>query len=156
MSKSQNPSEPNSSEPNPEFMQEFQKKIEAYAAAAEAGDQNAASQAAFAALAMAGMEAINNPIPEILLGQEAQEHEAAQNWAGAEAAYRKLLALHEASGNPRLIVKPHIDLSRLFRLQNRQEEAWEQACAASEVGRKADMFMLLTMALDNEADCALD
>src|SRR3954452_1288914 len=143
-----------SSEPNPEFMKDFQKKIEAYASAAEAGDQDTATQAAFAALTMAGFEAMNNPTPEIVLGQEAQEHEAAQNWAGAEAAYRKLLALHEASGNPVFVIKPHLDLSRLFSLLNRHDEAWEQACAASEAGRKADMFMLLIRALDNEAECA--
>jgi tetratricopeptide (TPR) repeat protein len=144
------------SKPNPEFMAEFQKRIEAYASAAEAGDQEATTQAGMAAFMLAGMEAINNPTPEILLAQEAQEHEAAQNWAGAEAAYGKLLALHEASGNPRFVVKPHLDLCRLFWLLNRRDEGWEHACAASEAGRKADMFMLLIMALDNEAGCALD
>jgi tetratricopeptide (TPR) repeat protein len=154
MSKDQNP--PESDSQDPEFMKKFQKTIESYASAVEGDDQSAATEAAFAALALAGMEAMSNPTPDLLLAEEAHKCESARDWAGAEAAYRKLLAMHEASGNPRFIVKPQLDLSNLFRLLGRLDEAWEFACAASGTGRKADMFTLLTMALDNEAACALD
>ncbi len=140
----------------PAFAARFEETIKAYANAVEAGDDDVAAQAAMAALAQAGMEAMTNPTPDILLLQEAERCEQAQDWAGAETAYRKVLALREATENPRLAVKPHLDLSRLFRLRGRSDEAWSHACTASEIGRRADMSTLLAMALDNEAACALD
>jgi tetratricopeptide (TPR) repeat protein len=140
----------------PDFMKRFEGTVKAYADAVEAGDDDTASQAAMAVLVQAGMEAIANPTPEILLRQEAERCEQSSDWAGAEAAYRKVLALNEAEDNPRLAVKPHMDLSRLFRLTGRPDEAWTHACTASELGRRSDMFTLLAMALDNEAACALE
>jgi tetratricopeptide (TPR) repeat protein len=137
-------------------MERFEETIKAYSKAVDVGDDDAAAQAAMAALVQAGMEAVTNPTPEVLLRQEAERCEQTQDWAGAEVAYRKVLALSEGENNLRMMVKPHVDLSRLFRLIGRQDGAWTHACTASELGRRADMFTLLAMALDNEAACALD
>ena len=140
----------------PRFMEQFEESIKSYADAVQAGDDNAAAQAAMAALALAGMEAMTSPTPDILLLERAAECEARQDWAGAEAAYREVLALKAVAENPRYLVKPHLNLSKLFRLVGRKDEAWAEACTATGLARGADMFTLLTMALDNEASCALD
>ncbi|PWU14707.1 MAG: hypothetical protein C5B50_16795 [Verrucomicrobia bacterium] len=156
MSANQDGSAPAEKSGESPFMERLEETVKAYAKAVEAGDDDAAEQAAMAALVQAGMEALANPTPEILLRQEAERCERSLDWAGTEVAYRKVLALNEAENNSRMMVKPHMDLSRLFRLIGRQDAAWTHACTASELGRRADMFPLLAMALDNEAACALE
>ncbi len=78
----------------PEPLQPVQEQVEAYAAAVETGDTDRADKAALAMLALAGAEAANHPTPELLLAVEAETCESAADWAGAEAAYRKLLAMY--------------------------------------------------------------
>jgi hypothetical protein len=71
--------------------------------------QNAAMQA----LLMAGEEALKNPTPSLLLKQEAGDCEDKGDWAGAEAACRKVVALEESLGNFGMIAKAYMDLSIL-------------------------------------------
>jgi len=93
--------------------------------------------------------------PSLALKQEAAEHEARGDWVGAEACYRKVLASEEATGNPGLICKAHFDLSRLFLLIGDLGKAEASARAATAAARRAEVFPLLVMALENEATCAL-
>ena len=68
MSENENGPSPEKSR-DPAFMERFEQTIKTYANAVETGDDDAAAQAAMAALLQAGMEAINNPTPNILLLQ---------------------------------------------------------------------------------------
>lgn len=142
-------------EPEPEFLAEFQKAISAFADATNAGNDEGAEKAAMAALMMAGMEAMKNPTPALRLGEEAEACQQAGDWAGAEAAYLKLLEVQEQSGNFGLITKPLMDLSRLYRYSGKLDLASRYARAATAAARKADFTTLLAMTLDNEAATAL-
>jgi ATP/maltotriose-dependent transcriptional regulator MalT len=139
-----------------QFMKEFEKVIQSYTDAVSRDRPEEARDAAMEALLMAGKEALKNPTSSLLLKEEAGNCEAKGDWTGAEAAYRKVLALEEASGNFGLIAKAHMDLCRLLRLRGRLDEARQFALQAAEGARRAQIFPVLVMALDLEACCALD
>jgi hypothetical protein len=154
---SSHPGEPNSpGEPATDqpFMKQFEEKILNYARATEAGKPEEAMGAAMEAFIMAAEEAARNPTPSLLAKQEAAECESRCDWAGAEAVYRKVLPLEEATGNFGLIAKAQMDLSRLLRVVGRLAEAWEFAGAATDSARRAQIFPVLVMALENQAFCA--
>ncbi len=140
---------------NAEFMKEFERTIAAYGQAIEAGNVQAAEGAAIQALMLAGAEALRNPTPALQLKQEAGECESRRDWAGAEAAYRKVLVLEEASGILGPIAKAQMDLARLLRRVGRLDEAWQFAQAATGSARRANVFPVLVMALEGEVACAL-
>lgn len=156
--------DPASKEPEPSrpdgtsdktFMKDFQAVIEDYAKAINADDQEKADQAAMSALIMAGMNAIEHPTPELVMAEQASEYLTAGNWQAAEDAYRKLIALQEQAATPGLTTKPLLDLSSLFYLLDRLDEAWVCAQAATQAARPAEMNALLAMALESQATCAL-
>lgn len=142
--------------PDAVFIQEFEKVIQSYAEAVTDDKPEEAQNAAMQALLMAGEEALKNPTPSLLLKQEAGDYENKGDWAGAEAAYRKVVVLEESSGNFGMIAKAQMDLSRLLRLLGRLDEAWRFACQATTSARHTEIFPVLLMALSNESLCALD
>jgi hypothetical protein len=151
---------PKEDQPGPpdqtDFQRQFERLIKTYGEATEAGKTEEATQAAFSAFAMAAEEAARNPTPDLKLAQEASDCEQRRDWAGAEAAYRKRLALKQSTDNAGLRSKWQMDLSRLLRLLGRMGEAWELAEAAVESARAFQVSYVLAMALENQALCALD
>jgi hypothetical protein len=85
----QNPPKPDGSF-GPEFMEKFQGTIKSYA------------------------EAIAHPTPDLLVAEAAANSLRAGDWVAAEEACRKHLTMQEQTGNPGLLAKPRMDLSRLF------------------------------------------
>ena len=61
---------------------------------------------------LAAEHAGKNPTPELSLREEACECEARRDWAGAEAIYRKLLAMAESSDHA-----PHAKFGRIHKAQ---------------------------------------
>jgi len=149
--KSQAPAEAG---PSPQFMKALEGVVSTWAEATTAGKTEEAQNAAMQALILAGMEALENPTPSLLLKQEADDLEGKGDWAAAEAVRRKILAVEESSGD--FGAKAQMDLCRLLRLVGRLDEACQFASAATISARRADVFPLVVMALENEAFCALD
>ena len=173
---------PKSAEPKDAgWLKQFEQKIMAYSKAASAGQHDAAQAAALEALAMAAEEAERNPTPDLLLGMEADQCEEAGDWDGAEAARRKVLALHESGlaqfdaaakacaadstavqpDDDRwrffgLIAKANVDLSGLQKRRGKLDEAWSSALAATAAARRANCWPLLHLALQNQATLALE
>ena len=142
--------------PGEESLQDFQRVIERYAEAVNSDKPGEANQAALAALMMAAADAAAHPTPTLLLDMKASALLAARDWEGAENVYRELLVLQEQTGHPGLVAKPQMDLCSLFRLLGRLDEAGRLACAATESARRSELRPLLAMALDSEAQCALE
>jgi len=140
---------------NEGFMEKFQGVIESYASAINAEDQEKADQAAMSALMLVAMEEIEHPSPYGQLSEKASEHLMAGNWQAAEDAYRELIAMEEKIGKPGLTTKPLMDLSKLFYLRGRLDDAWAFAQAATESARRSEISTLLAMALDHQATCSL-
>ena len=139
----------------PEFVKQFEEAIASYARAVEAGHTEQAEAAALHAMTLAAGEAERNPTPSLQLKREAAECENRRDWVGAEAAYRKVLPLEEATGNFGLLAKPQMDLAGLLRCLGRVDEAWDFALAATDSARRCDLFPVLVMALECQASCAL-
>ena len=129
--------------------------VTSYASAVREGRAEDAQAAAMKALFLAAEEAQRNPSASMKFTVKAAECERNHDWAGAEAAYRKVLRRQEAAGNPGMIAKARIDLSKLLRLTGKMGEASEFAASATDAARRADMFPVLAMALENEIACAL-
>ena len=145
---------PEGTEGEQPFMKRFEQTIADYAQAAEGGNSEEADRIAMQALMMAAEEAQRNPTPSVIAKEEAAECESQSDWAGAEAAYRRALALEEATLSFGLIAKTQMDLSKLLRLVGRLGEAWEFAGAATSSARQAKVFPVLVMALENQLRCA--
>ncbi len=137
-----------------DFLKQFEATIQSYGAAMESGDRQEATAAAFSALMLATEEAMQNPTPEILLSMEASKCEETGDWLGAERVYRELAARYQSSGNPALVSKPWMDLSRLLRLLGRLDEAWQCALEATKSARAGGISPLTAQALENESICA--
>jgi hypothetical protein len=100
-------------------------------------------------------EAEKNPTPDLLLMQTADECEARGDWVGAEKARQEVLVLQERSGNLGLIAKAHLDLSGFWSLLGKSDAARTAALAATAAARRAELDVLISMTLGNEAECAL-
>jgi len=130
--------------------------IGSWAEATSAGNTQEAQNAAIMAYRMAEAQALNNPTPSLLLKQEAGDLESKGDWSGAEAVYRKVLALEESTGNFGSIAQAHLDLCQLLRLLGRSAEAGQLAVAATASARRTEIFPLIYVTLENEARCALE
>jgi hypothetical protein len=95
------------------------------------------------------------PTPESLLLDEATHCEATADWAGAEAAYRRLLVRAEETDDAYTQFRAHDQLAMLRGLLGRHDAALEEARAAVAAARREDLAPLLFMALDGQAFCAL-
>jgi tetratricopeptide (TPR) repeat protein len=139
-----------------EFDSKFRELVMSVGEAVHAGKDEDAKEAALTMLLMAGAKALKDPGEEVTLANEASWCEEAGDWAGAEAAHRKRLALHERSPCSVTAAKAWFDLSRLSRLLGRLEEAWSYARAATAAARREDLAPLTVMMLENEIHCALE
>jgi tetratricopeptide (TPR) repeat protein len=140
---------------SPDFMEKFQEVIKSYAEAINSDQAEEADRAAVALLAVAAAEAKAHPTLALQLGAEADNFLRAGDWVRSEDAYRKLMTLQEQTGNAGLLAKPQMDLSGLFCLIGRWDEAWSLARAATASARRTGLSPLIAMALRNEALCAL-
>jgi tetratricopeptide (TPR) repeat protein len=141
--------------PKEEVPRDFLRAIESYAEAVNAEKHDEAAEAALKALIIAAEQAMAHPTPEVELAEQADRCLRAADWAGAEAAYRKILRIQQETGNPGQVAKPRMDLSQLLRLIGRLDEAGELSRAATESARKSGLYPLIAMALRNEVSCAL-
>lgn len=141
---------------DPEFMKEFQEKIQSYADLTEAGNDTEAQKVALSLLMMAAEEAIENPTPDLVLKQKADDLENRCEWGEAEKVRREILAMEEKIGKFPLIAKAQMDLSRLLRTLGRIEEAREIAREGIISARRAELFPVLVMALESAAFCAME
>ena len=132
----------------------FVQLLQGYEEAVQAGRLSEADAIVWDVLALAGQQALANPSPELLLQMEAQRCEAAADWK-AEVAYRRVLDRGATTGNIASHYKAYADLSQLYQLVGNEAAALEQACFATAAARRADMPVLLTMALEQQAGCAL-
>jgi tetratricopeptide (TPR) repeat protein len=140
--------------PSP-LRESFRRSIEAYQKGVEANNTEQIEAAALHALAASAEIAEKEPRPELTLKLEAGKCEGRGDWAGAEALYHQVLGLEEASGNLGLIAKAHYDLSKLFLLIEDLDKADAAARKAAETARRADIFPLLVISLENLAVCEL-
>jgi hypothetical protein len=101
------------------------------------------------------MVASENPDPDLMLQMEADRCEDAGDWQGAEAAYQQVLDRAILSGTEAGQYKALSDLSYLHRLLDNDIKANELAHAAASAARKAGPSMLLSMACEEQATCAL-
>jgi hypothetical protein len=145
---------------DPAVMAEFTKAIEAFRKASSDGHGEQAEAAALQMLSLAAQEAERNPTPELELAVEAGECEARGAWDDADAIYRRLLAMAEASDAPSQqkfgrMFKVHRDRGSLFVLRSEYAQAHQTALAALAAARLADLQPLLVWALEFVAYCAL-
>lgn len=133
----------------------FMRLLQRYKDCVQAGRSGEADAITCDIMALAGQQALANPSPELLLQMEAQRCEAAANWKGAEVTYRKVLDRPATTGDGARQYKAFSDLSRLYHLVGNEAAALEQACSATAAARRADMPILLAMALEQQAECAL-
>jgi tetratricopeptide (TPR) repeat protein len=129
---------------------EFIASLETYQAAAASSDVAAMESAAIQVMAQVCEQAAKEPSENLRLVLEAHEHEAAGDWLKAEAAFRQALDLARKEGNAGIIFMGHSNLGGLFNLLGHAERALEEATAATEAARRADMPVLLARALTTE------
>jgi hypothetical protein len=148
VNQAERPNEPGPSDNALELVQQYQEAV-------QAGRMEDAEAAAWNLLAMMGQQAATRPDPEMLLLTEASNHEAAADWQGAEVAYRKVLARAVATGEVTSQYRAYVGLSGLFQLVGDHTTAIEQAHSATAAARQAGLPILVAMALEQQAACAL-
>ena len=136
-------------------MAKFMRGLKAYQQSAEAGNSGQMKASALEMFAAAAEEAEKNPTPQLTLKLEAGNCERRGDWQGAEACYRKVLALEESTGNHGAISKAHYDLSNLFLLLGDLEKADACARRATAIAHHSGAFPLLVMTLEQQTSCAL-
>ena len=152
-SSGEQPSPPDGTSKGPDAA--FLSAILAFQKAATGKNAEQAEAAAWDALRLAAERAENDPSPLMRLTRKAGECEANGDWAGAEAAYREALSSLEAAEQPVLMVKAHVDLSRLFGLLGQWDKASDCARVATAIARRTDIPWVQVLALRAEATCAL-
>jgi tetratricopeptide (TPR) repeat protein len=133
----------------------FCRLLNAWHAANERGDVQAAQSLAFQLLSIASIEQARNPSEDLRLRREACEHADAARWEQAEAAYRRALALSHNESNHPMIYKAHSDLSHLYEIRGMPDRALQEARAAAEAARKSEIAVLLSTALRDLTLCHL-
>lgn len=141
---------------DPQFLEEFQTILGSWAEATSARDPQATVAIAQRIGELVDEHVLKNPTPELQFQIEADELENRSDWPGAEVLRRKVLGLAETGGDSAPLATAQLELSRLLSLVGRGQEAWEFAVAATASARRVDVFALLSIILQNEANCALD
>jgi tetratricopeptide (TPR) repeat protein len=141
--------------PDPAFLETFTRAVEDCRKAMSGENVEQAEAAAIQMLQLVTEHAEQNPTADLVLQEEAGECEDRGDWAGAEEKRRKVLAIHEASGNAGLITKARLDLSEFFMVLGDLKKASEFARAATVAARESSLPPLQMRALENEALCAL-
>lgn len=106
-------------------------------------------------LELAAEWADNDHSPEIRLKEEATHCENRGDWEGAEAAYRRMVALADAGPHPLQQCRDRYELAVFLTLVGRNEEALREAQVAAAFARQVDLRPLIAMALECVANCAL-
>ncbi|RYI33900.1 MAG: hypothetical protein EON48_02435 [Acetobacteraceae bacterium] len=94
------------------------------------------------------------PSPWLIAMGEAHECEAAFDWSGAEAAYRRAIAAE--ADRPSIQAKTYQDLAKLFSLIGLDEQDFEATKTATQLARQGNMPIMLPLHLRDEAVCYLD
>lgn len=137
--------------PDPE--QAFEEIAERYLDALDSQRFADAEDAVLDVFALAEEHCEQNPSPALALTVRATHAEEVADWDAAESAYRKILALPGI--DPVIEYKAHADLYGLYRILNRDGDAFHHARLATNAARRADSRVVLTMALRGEARCLL-
>jgi hypothetical protein len=133
---------------------DLERLMGAYTDALEAGRMHDAEAAIMRFLALLA-QTPDEPTPESLLLDQAQCFEATADWAGAEAAYRRMLAPAQAQNHDYSQFRTHEQLAMLLGLLGRHGAALEEARAAVAAARRAELPTMLFLALDAQALYAL-
>lgn len=94
-----------------------------------------------------------NPSPDWPLIVQAAQCEERGDWQGAEHAYRQILALPDSDAFREY--RAHQDLSKLFRVLDRDDSAWEHACLATAAARQTGIPLFQVEALVAQVRCCL-
>ncbi len=144
---------PNSPEedPNPEDQGAL---FEAYEEAVNQGDVAGTEAAALKVWEHIGeAQQDAEPSPWLKAIREAHDCEVVFDWQGAIEAYKR--AIIGSADQPMLQSKAHSQLAALYGLLDQTAEASQAARAATEAARQSDMSMLISFALQAEAELLL-
>jgi tetratricopeptide (TPR) repeat protein len=131
----------------------FGKLMQQYQRAVENRDFDDASDAVHDIFALAEEWCEENPSPDFELTIAASEFEERADWGAAESAYNQILSL---SGlEPTTEYKTHSNLASLCRLLGRNSDALAHSRYATAAARRADLSILLAMALQGETRCLI-
>jgi hypothetical protein len=133
----------------------FAELLEAFQEVTQAGRLGEADALAGKALDLAAQQVRKDPSPELPLLMQAQRCEAAADWKGAEVAYREVLDRAVHTGEAASQYRALSGLACLCQLVGDDPAALEQARSATDAARRADMPVLLAVALEQQAGCAL-
>ena len=135
--------------------------LEAIEAARGQGRHDEVQRLGMELMALAAEHAASHPSADLDLNMEAHRLEMQGDWAGAEAAYLKVLELAELPQADALpwqvdakIYQAHRDLARLHGVLNHKDLACDHLQGATRWARKADLTPLMLSALELHADAA--
>lgn len=131
----------------------FGKLMQQYQRAVENQDFEDVNSAVHDIFALAEEWCDENPSPDFDLTIAAAESEERADWGAAESAYNQILSLSHLE--PATEYKAHSDLASLCRLLGRNSDALDHARCATAAARRADLSVLLAMALQGEARCLI-
>jgi len=133
--------------------EEFGEALQRYQDAVDANEPREAEAAAYEIFALAEQWSDQNPSPESGLSMAAGECAERGDWAGAEALYRQILALPDSQ--PMSEYRAHSELAGLLHRLKRSAEASAEEALATVAARRAEVPILLIMALVDQAICLL-
>ena len=140
-----------SEEPTPD--ESFGKLLQQYQRAVDAQDFEDATGAVRDIFALAEEWCDENPSPDFDLTMAAAEREEHADWGGAESTYNQILSLPDVE--PLVEYKARSSLVSLCRLLRRESDALDHARHATAAARRADVSIVLSMALRNESQCLI-
>jgi len=140
-----------SEDPGPD--ESFGKLLQHYQRAVDAQESENATGAVYDIFALAEQWCDENPSPDFALTLAAAECEERADWCCAESTYNQILALPEAE--PAVEYKTHSSLAGLCHLLRRECDSMDHVRRATAAARRADLSILLSMALQNEARCLI-
>ncbi len=133
-------------EPFAKLMQQYQRAVDDW-------DFEDATGTVHDIFALAEEWCDENPSPDFALTITAAEFEERADWSAAESAYNQILSLPDIE--PAVEYKAHGDLAGLCRLLQRDSDALAHVRYATAAARRADLTVLLVMALQGEARCLI-
>lgn len=133
----------------------FDEALKAMILAKEQGNFEQTEAAMLSIFSIVQREVMNDRSPEMLARIRAEEFLANHDYAGAEAAYREVLALKEAKNVGDACLNAHMDLCLFLLLMRRPEEALAQAEISLKVAKHSEFDMVRWMGLDRWLRCAI-
>ncbi len=130
----------------------FEALIPLFHGCLRAGKMERADALSVAAMALVAEMLELRDDPQLRLFEHASECKAAGDWAGAEAAYRKALAVAQ---QPVDRIQPHRKLMALYLLLGTTAEALEEARLETVAAREYAMDLLTSEGLAHQAECLL-